>query len=225
MKYSKKRCRKFRKKTRQKQKHSQKRTRKIRYKQKGGDLIKDISRIIVGKTYDIKFMDDESSDRIEREFAPKYNGIYTAIEKLVLKYDDEHDEDYNYRFKYDDVPYVIFERKTDQRIIHIIEDYGSKTKDGDRLYFNTPVDSIRRSFEPKLFRTFDNPHTVGDHDLHAYCNIYSTLQDELLNVSRVTRLKKEGETVANNIPSDIEKNIQKFFVKNTKIDNKNIDKA
>jgi uncharacterized protein YeeX (DUF496 family) len=31
-------------------------------------------------------------------------------------------------------------------------------------------------------------------------------------------LKKEGETVTNNIPSDIEKNIQKFLVKNTKID-------
>jgi hypothetical protein len=153
------------------------------------------------------------SDRIEPEFAPTYNGKYIAIEKRVLTYNS--DEDYEeHTDKYDDIPYVIFKRTTDQHIIHIFEHYESED-DGKPLYFGAPVDD---DLEPILLTPDDIPDRIAEHYNYANCIIYGTLQDELLNISRVVRLKKEGETVTNNIPSDIEKNIQKFLVKNTKID-------
>jgi hypothetical protein len=205
MNFSKKRSRKFKKLTKQKRRHSQKRKNKLfRNNQKGGYLIKNIDNIIIGQLYKIKFIDDEGSDVIESEFAPIYDGEYIAIEKHVLSEGEEIEED---------IPYVVFKHKLDERIIHIIKSDYVNTIDGKPLYFSTP---INKSLSPILFTTEDTSDSLSNHYTYASCDIETTLQEELLNVSRVARLKKNGKTVRNNIPSDIEKNIQTFFLEDPK---------
>jgi len=165
-------------------------------------IVSNPSSLVKQQNYIIQFYNDEENDDVETNFSPLYNGIYKYVEGYNL---------YPYHSK-KGVSYYKFEKNGDQIFLFYEDD--PVTYNNITTYFLMPVyyndDDTMRGETPD-YRWSDEYYNEYRQTRYR-CNVYKTYTEtDLLNVSRVSRLKK-------NIPIEMERNIQSFMVGKTKYD-------
>jgi hypothetical protein len=141
----------------------------------------NISDLVIDQTYEINFCDTETSDIIDDEIAPEYNGNYklkqvieTTIDYTTLEFKTPNKENT------DQITYAIFENIMNSKYIFIAKPFVP-VKDKDNFYFKTVTFVHWNTIDDDvsaLLADAMNPMKSRWNETHGKFERYTVSQDE-----------------------------------------------